>query len=128
MLFRYKIEEKRDTLYTAYLVIIQRYYENVKFFPWRTIEEVSLRHITNTIHEGCYADKGINFLFQITPQMLYDELQRYESMDDLMMEYLKSEKFSNVDSNVTHQKYEKLLKKLVLNKDWKTLEVKENED
>lgn len=125
MLFRYKIKEccyesLEHVLHgpgIGYLVKIQYYKPNAKLFKWKYFKTSKLCYVLNQLgHQSDYIG---------TNDGLFDVLQQYNGIGEIMIKYIKK-----IMEDNNYKQYQKdvgnKIDDFVLTKGWNTIEVKEN--
>lgn len=126
MIFRYKI--------TPYCDFLQRYYYRVqiqeystKFPHWRkVVHNVTIQEILYDINRCAF--KYETNLSYVSFEDILEEIQKYDSIESIIMKYIidiimKQKKRERAEETVRD-----VLDKLIITKDWNTIEVKENEN
>lgn len=127
MKFRYKVECNHNCIFncTRYDVKIQRFHK-LFMFHWHTVDNVELRYILYRLNKNAFND--FTYLEYAPEEFIYNELSKYTSMDELIMKYVTNvvlEKFKEREKN---KKCDDLICEFVLTDNWKTIEIKENEN
>lgn len=124
MIFRYKITPKYDEYYEYhYMVKIQKY--NSRFPHWRTICDEMLRKILSELNTEAFNE--VDMLWSVTPTMLLRELERYDSVESVIMKYITDVIIKREEKNNADASAQETLEKLVITNGWKTIEIKEND-
>jgi hypothetical protein len=125
MIFRYKIWSHQDSFskYVEYNIIIQKHTSSI--FHWETVAEVELRSALNRIGELPFQE--FNYFSDVPIALVYDELKKYKSMDEIIMKYITKIILKRIQKQNDEERYNDMISKFVLTKGWKTIEIKENE-
>lgn len=122
MQFRYKVTpDYFGSVNLYYRVKIQRYHK-CYFGYWETIYNDSLQYLLKKINT--YAFDGYKYLCNVSQEDLYNELQQYKSMNDIIMTYIHA----TIKTDKCKSKYTELIEQFVLTNKWVTLDIKENSD
>lgn len=124
MKFRYKVERNYNysSNYATYDVKIQRHY---KLF-WRTVDNIELRFILYRLNKNAFKD--FTFLVKVPEEFIYNELSKYTSMGELVMKYVTSVVFERFKETKKNKNCDDLICEFVSTDNWKTIEIKENEN
>lgn len=126
MIFRYKI--------TPYCDFLQRYYYRVqiqeystKFQHWRkVVHNVTIQKILYDINE--YAFKYKTNLSYVSFEDILEEVQKYDSIENIIMKYIIDVIMKQKKKECAEETFRDVLDKLIITKDWNTIEIKENEN
>lgn len=126
MIFRYKI--------TPYCDFLQRYYYRVqiqeystKFPHWRkVVHNVTIQEILYDINE--FAFKYETNLSYVSFEDILEEIQKYDSIESIIMKYIIDVIMKQKKRECAEETVRDVLDKLIITKDWNTIEVKENEN
>lgn len=126
MIFRYKI--------TPYCDFLQRYYYRVqiqeystKFPHWRkVVHNVTIQEILYDINECAFPYKTI--LSYVSFEDILEEIQKYDSIESIIMKYIIDVIMKQKKRKCAEETVRDVLDKLIITKDWNTIEVKENEN
>lgn len=124
MIFRYKI--------TPYCDFLQRYYYRVqiqeystKFPHWRkVIHNVTIQEILYDINECAF--KYEPNLSYVSFEDILEEIQKYDSIESIIMKYIIDVIMKQKKRDCAEETVRDVLDKLIITKDWNTIEVKEN--
>lgn len=121
MKFRYKVDKVSKS--DRYYIKIQKRNQS-RFLPWEEVAYEELRTILWSLN-----DNIDYFAFHGVPaSALYDELSKYSSMAEVVMEYIHQEILKDDKIQVHEALCENLIDKFVLTNGWKTIEVEENKE
>lgn len=126
MIFRYKI--------TPYCDFLQRYYYRVqiqeystKFPHWRkVVHNVTIQEILYDINECAFQYETI--LSYVSFEDILEEIQKYDSIESIIMKYIIDVIMKQKKRKCAEETVRDVLDKLIITKDWNTIEVKENEN
>lgn len=126
MIFRYKI--------TPYCDFLQRYYYRVKiqeystkFSHWRkVVHNATIQEILYEINE-CAFNYGID-LSHVSFEDILEEIQKYDSIESIIMKYIIEVIMKQKNRECAEETARDVLDKLIITKDWNTIEVKENKN
>lgn len=124
MIFRYKI--------TPYCDFLQRYYYRVqiqeystKFPHWRkVVHNVTIQEILYDINECAFPHETI--LSYVSFEDILEEIQKYDSIESIIMKYIIDVIMKQKKRKCAEETVRDVLDKLIITKDWNTIEVKEN--
>lgn len=124
MIFRYKI--------TPYCNFLQRYYYRVqiqeystKFPHWRkVVDNVTIQEILYDINERAFPYETI--LSYVSFEDILEEIQKYDSIESIIMKYIIDVIMKQKKRKCAEETARDVLDKLIITKDWNTIEVKEN--
>lgn len=124
MIFRYKI--------TPYCDFLQRYYYRVqiqeystKFPHWRkVVHNVTIQEILYDINE-CAFEYEANLSY-VSFEDILEEIQKYDSIESIIMKYIIDVIMKQKKRECAEETVRDVLDKLIITKDWNTIEVKEN--
>lgn len=124
MIFRYKI--------TPYCNFLQRYYYRVqiqeystKFPHWRkVVDNVTIQEILYDINERAFPYE--TFLSYVSFEDILEEIQKYDSIESIIMKYIIDVIMKQKKRKCAEETARDVLDKLIITKDWNTIEVKEN--
>lgn len=124
MIFRYKI--------TPYCDFLQRYYYRVqiqeystKFPHWRkVVHNVTIQEILYDINERAFPYETI--LSYVSFEDILEEIQKYDSIESIIMKYIIDVIMKQKKRKCAEETARDVLDKLIITKDWNTIEVKEN--
>lgn len=129
MIFRYKVKVSGACLWSnelkTYNVKIQEYRYYAKRFHWRTIANTDLVNLLRAINKDAFGK--MFFAWEVSALQLCDELQKYNSMDEVVMEYIKNYILTNREKDELDVRCNDVVDKFVLTHGWNTIEIKENE-
>lgn len=127
MTFRYKVNSSYDKLwhYTKHDVKIQRY-KNSRIFKWRTVADDELRYILYRLNKEAFKD----FIYaqNIPEELIYNELIKYKSMDEVVMKYITDVVLEKFKAQEKNEQCNDMICKFVSTNDWKTIEIKESDE
>lgn len=126
MIFRYKI--------TPYCDFLQRYYYRVqiqeystKFPHWRkVVHNVTIQEILYDINECAFKYK--TNLSYVSFEDILEEIQKYDSIESIIMKYIIDVIMKQKKRECAEETVRDVLDKLIITKDWNTIEIKENEN
>lgn len=126
MIFRYKI--------TPYCNFLQRYYYRVqiqeystKFPHWRkVVDNVTIQEILYDINERAFPYETI--LSYVSFEDILEEIQKYDSIESIIMKYIIDVIMKQKKRKCAEETARDVLDKLIITKDWNTIEVKENQN
>lgn len=124
MIFRYKI--------TPYCDFLQRYYYRVqiqeystKFPHWRkVVHNVTIQEILYDINECAFKYEA--YLSYVSFEDILEEIQKYDSIESIIMKYIIDVIMKQKKRKCAEETVKDVLDKLIITKDWNTIEVKEN--
>lgn len=126
MIFRYKIMPYCDFLQRYYYrVQIQEY--STKFPHWRkVVHNVTIQEILYEINECAFKYK-IDLSY-VSFEDILEEIQKYDSIESIIMKYIIDVIMKQKKRECAEETVRDVLDKLIITKDWNTIEVKENEN
>ena len=128
MKFRYKITSQYMSHLdsTQYNITIQEYI-GLRFHKWTTLETVDLCDVLTEISSELFNEYQVAY-WSIPASVLYDELNKYNSMDEIVMKYIMKVALKHKKVNKQEKECWKLIDKFVQPNQWRTIEIKENEN
>lgn len=128
MKFRYKVEVRpvRHLDSTKYSIVIQEYTGSL-FHKWITLETVELCDVLTELNPKDFNEYEVAY-WNIPESIIYDELSKYNSMDEIVMKYIIKEALKNKKIKEHKKECWKLINKFVQPNKWRTIEIKENEN
>ena len=126
MIFRYKITSYCDPWERYYYrVKIQEY--STKFPHWRkVVHNVTIQEILYEINERAFNYR--TDLRYVSFEDILEEIQKYDLIESVIMKYIIDVIMKQKKRECVEETAKDILDKLIITKDWNTIEVKENKN
>lgn len=126
MIFRYKITSYCDSWERYYYrVKIQEY--STKFPHWRkVVHNATIQEMLYEINERAF--NFVPYLSDVSFEDILEEIQKYDSIESVIMKYIIDVIMKQKKRECAEETAKDILDKLIITKDWNTIEVKENKN
>lgn len=128
MKFRYKVKTKYEFYpdIKRYKIIIQQHNPCSRLFKWDTKCDEYLEQFVYMLNPDNF--KGVEYMWEIKTDQVYQELQNYKSMDEAIMKYINEVILPQEERGSKKMQKDEWIRDFVLTKNWKTIEINKEDN